>query len=807
MPGEQLNDRPLVAFLGPSLPAAEARRLVPEVELLPPICQGDLATVVERARPRGVLIVDGEFGQSLSVWHKEILHALHLGIRVVGASSMGALRAAELDRYGMEGVGEIYAYYRDGWLTSDADVALLYGDSDDGYEAFTWPLVNVRATVQELEVRGEVNTDEAAAVLRAADTVHFTKRSRGTIAQRLVSHGTPAPRAHELANLVAERYVDQKARDAIAGFEHLSRLSEIAPPVGEAPLHREGRGFEPLLWSDVAIRRRTGSLRRYQLVDDVALHHPNFDDLLERAIDRHLVGYLASGLDVEPTRTEVEEERARILKRLGIGEDALDDWLAANDLDAERFAGLVDHEATNRRLRRWLLDSRLHERARRFVIERLQLDGEYAAAADAAARRRALADSRPTPPYPADDDALRDLVVRQMAISNWKPHGDLVRFADDQGFNSLPSLIVALSDSVAANIELQERRRRVAKLLGIDGAGTTPPTAPAPPRQARAHALLEAHQVTQVLVTAVELGVPRSLANGPASTAEVAAATRTHSGRIERLLRALEAARIVTRERGAWALTPEGRALAPAAPGDEDSLGAYAEHVRTAVFPAWAGLADVIRGADPPPYPADETSDRVISAATVGLGLVDAVVKSVELPAGARVADIGGGLGVTAAALVAARADISVVLVELPATAERAAARLGRLGLASKIEVIPFVGQRQLEPPVDRCLLARVVVTLDDAAAVDFLRFARRSLTAEGRLEVIDLEADGTPGAAFGDLLHMARSGGAVRSQDEWRELARQGGFRLVTRRAIFSPYVHLTFERDADAANAKEAA
>ena len=56
-----------------------------------------------------ILIVDGEFGQSLSVWHKEILHALHRGIRVVGASSMGALRAAELDRFGMEGVGEIYA--------------------------------------------------------------------------------------------------------------------------------------------------------------------------------------------------------------------------------------------------------------------------------------------------------------------------------------------------------------------------------------------------------------------------------------------------------------------------------------------------------------------------------------------------------------------------------------------------------------------------------------------------------------------------------------------------------------------------
>jgi len=91
------DDRPLVAFLGPSLRSAEALGIVPQVELRPPICQGDLTTVVEGLHPRAILIVDGEFGQSLSVWHKEILHALHLGIRVVGASSMGALRAAELD--------------------------------------------------------------------------------------------------------------------------------------------------------------------------------------------------------------------------------------------------------------------------------------------------------------------------------------------------------------------------------------------------------------------------------------------------------------------------------------------------------------------------------------------------------------------------------------------------------------------------------------------------------------------------------------------------------------------------------------
>ena len=52
-------------------------------------------------------LVDGYFGGAAAVWHKEILYALSLGVRVLGASSMGALRAAECAAYGMEPVGEI----------------------------------------------------------------------------------------------------------------------------------------------------------------------------------------------------------------------------------------------------------------------------------------------------------------------------------------------------------------------------------------------------------------------------------------------------------------------------------------------------------------------------------------------------------------------------------------------------------------------------------------------------------------------------------------------------------------------------
>jgi hypothetical protein len=358
-----------------------------------------VATTVHQAEPRAILIVDGEFGQSLSVWHKEILNALHLGIRVIGASSMGALRAAELHRSGMEGVGEIYAYYRDSWLTSDADVALVYSDAAEGYEPLSWPLVNVRATASALVAAGRISSQDANLIVDAAGKVHFTHRRREALAGQLTRDGSNPARAAELAALVAEHYVDQKAADAVAAFEYLARIDEIPRPPREEPTHRDGRGFQPLLWSDVTIARRSGSLRRYQLVDDVALHEPEFEALLERAVNRYLIGYIARDIGIEITEDELAQQRARMLRRLELTEETLPRWLAANQLDAAAFDGLMGHEAVNVRMRCWLLDTRLYERNRRLVIEQLQLEGRYAPAADAAARRRAMADSQPQPPY------------------------------------------------------------------------------------------------------------------------------------------------------------------------------------------------------------------------------------------------------------------------------------------------------------------------------------------------------------------------------------------------------------------------
>lgn len=100
-------------FVGPSLYGVEAPRLPGEM-WLPPAKNGDVLQSILTSRPQQVVLIDGVFHQSQSVWHKELGYALMRGIVVIGASSMGAIRAAEMHRYGMIGVGKIFGMYRDG---------------------------------------------------------------------------------------------------------------------------------------------------------------------------------------------------------------------------------------------------------------------------------------------------------------------------------------------------------------------------------------------------------------------------------------------------------------------------------------------------------------------------------------------------------------------------------------------------------------------------------------------------------------------------------------------------------------------
>ncbi len=163
-----------VAFVGPSLSAREAKTYGCEVR--GPARQGDVWRVLER-RPKAIALIDGVFESQPSVWHHELRAALDGGVAVFGGASMGALRAAELGRFGMIGVGKIFQSYRDGTRIDDADVALLHADAEHAYRPLTVPQVNVEHAAA-LAVLAKVLTAKAAkALIRRSAALHYQDRT------------------------------------------------------------------------------------------------------------------------------------------------------------------------------------------------------------------------------------------------------------------------------------------------------------------------------------------------------------------------------------------------------------------------------------------------------------------------------------------------------------------------------------------------------------------------------------------------------------------------------------------------------
>lgn len=163
-----------ILFAGPSLHGATVS-LPPDVVLRPPAAKGDVLAAV-RGGARRIGIIDGTFDHGAAIWHKEILYALDQGIEVMGAASMGALRAAECAAFGMIGIGRIYDDYAAGRRHADSDVALVHGPAELGFPSLTDALVDVEATLGRL-LEGDVLTQEQYRDLtRTARQQHFKER-------------------------------------------------------------------------------------------------------------------------------------------------------------------------------------------------------------------------------------------------------------------------------------------------------------------------------------------------------------------------------------------------------------------------------------------------------------------------------------------------------------------------------------------------------------------------------------------------------------------------------------------------------
>ena len=90
---------------------------------------------------------------------------------------LGALRAAELDSFGMHGAGWVYQAFRDGTLDRDDEVAVRHGTAEDGYRPLSEAMVNIRSTLRAAQHQGIVSAATRGILLAAGTALFYPDRT------------------------------------------------------------------------------------------------------------------------------------------------------------------------------------------------------------------------------------------------------------------------------------------------------------------------------------------------------------------------------------------------------------------------------------------------------------------------------------------------------------------------------------------------------------------------------------------------------------------------------------------------------
>jgi len=225
-------------FLGPSLPYTEAEKIL-SADYFPPASRGDIYRIIASG-VRTIVLIDGVFHSTRSVWQREILDALGDGIEVLGASSMGALRAAELHPFGMAGHGTIFEWYKNGLIEGDDEVALCHGPEELEFCALSEPLVNIRRTLQNAVDDLCLTDDQARQLLDYSKRAYYPERSYSHLLTCPALKSWP-DREH-IEQYILTRAVDQKRLDAVGILRFCARGQEARKTAAAKPEE---------IWSDI----------------------------------------------------------------------------------------------------------------------------------------------------------------------------------------------------------------------------------------------------------------------------------------------------------------------------------------------------------------------------------------------------------------------------------------------------------------------------------------------------------------------------------------------------------------------------
>ena len=363
-------------FTGPTISPAEARAELDAV-YLPPAAEGDVYRVALK-RPQAIGIIDGYFQSTPTVRHKEILWAMSRGIHVFGSSSIGALRAAELAVFGMEGVGAIFEFYRDGVLEDDDEVAIVHGPPEIGFLAGSEAMVNIRQTLRKAELVGIISKKLGTVLEKIGKDLFYPDRNYSMLLRGASEYRLWEAELARFQQWLPTGQINQKREDALTMLRVMHRrLAQGLQPKTVSYSFEHTSMWETACRQSGELRfdsnAHSGALVLEPILDELRLEGDQFKQHGLAALERFLTIREADrlGIKVTDARRKKAEQAFRRERNL---EDAveLERWMNDNGLNRHEFDILMMDEARAR----WT-HQRFQFAAISRLAEELRLSGDY----------------------------------------------------------------------------------------------------------------------------------------------------------------------------------------------------------------------------------------------------------------------------------------------------------------------------------------------------------------------------------------------------------------------------------------------
>jgi hypothetical protein len=299
----------------------------------------------------------------------------------------------------------------------------------------------------------------------------------------------------------------------------------------------------------------------------------------------------------------------------------------------------------------------------------------------------------------------------------------------------------------------------------------------------------------QAITTAAQLGIADALADGPLSIDELATRVGADADALRRLMRALIGRGIFRRRRdGRYALNSlaatlradapislKGAALFQGSQEQRERWTLLADSIRTgeSIVPALRGMDGFDYLIEIPEH-AELFDQTMTCLAQMTLGVV---VASYDFAAHHTIVDVGGGQGEMLAAILRATPRSRGVLYDVPRAVAAAPGVLRASQVTDRAQIVEGSFFEDVPSGGDAYLLKNIIHDWADDKALQILRNVRAAAGPRSTVLLVEMvvRESGRDGPEnWVDLEMLLNLGSRERTEQEYRKLLQQAGFRMT---------------------------